>query len=146
MRCNMENQREEHNYDDIINLPHYVSKKRPPMPISERAAQFSPFSALTGYEEAVKETARLTKQDIELDESQKRELNEKLNLVLEKIEECPEIKITYFAKDEKKTGGTYIQTTGHVSKIDLYEKLVWMEDRKIAIADIRQIDAEWFDL
>ena len=100
----MENQR----YDDIINLPHHVSSKRPQMPILERAAQFLPFSALTGYEDAVKETARLTDTRIELEESEKDLLNTKLHVLLDNLATEPKVKITYFLPDGRKSGGKYV--------------------------------------
>ena len=105
------------NYDDIINLPHYVSKKRPQMSIEARSAQFAPFAALTGYDEKVKETARLTDRKIELEDGQKEILNNKLLYILENIEEKPEITFTYFIKDTKKSGGKYIEKTGIARKI-----------------------------
>ena len=103
-------------YADIINLPHHVSKTRPQMPIADRAAQFSPFAALTGYDSAIEETGRLTDSFIELDESRKAVLNEKLQSMLKNIKEQPEVAITYFQPDEKKNGGSYINISGVVKK------------------------------
>ena len=97
------------NYDDIINLPHYVSKKRPQMSIEARSAQFAPFAALTGYEDAVKETARLTDRRIEIDEGLKQVLNSKLQYAIENSSINPIIEITYFLPDDRKKGGKYVE-------------------------------------
>ena len=84
------------NYEDIINLPHHVSTKRPQMPLKDRAAQFAPFAALTGHDEAIKETARLTDERIELDESTLAILNDKIQIILDNLDIEPEITVTYF--------------------------------------------------
>lgn len=132
-------------YDDIIHLPHHVSAKHPHMPLPDRAAQFSPFAAVVGYDAAVKETARLTDRRVELDEYEKERLNEKLNLVAEWIEERPEITITYFQPDAKKTGGVYVTATGCLKKIDDYEHIVCLTDgTKIVIEEIIEIEGELF--
>lgn len=127
----MENQR----YDDIINLPHHVSSKRPQMPILERAAQFLPFSALTGYEAAVKETARLTDTRIELEESEKDLLNTKLHVLLDNLATEPKVKITYFLPDGRKSGGKYVSKMGTVIKIDLYNRQIKLEDETVIPLD-----------
>lgn len=133
------------NYDDIINLPHYVSKKRPQMSIEQRSAQFAPFAALTGYDEAVKETARRTDKRIELEEGQKEILNNKLLYILENIEAKPEITFTYFLPDNKKSGGKYIDKTGIVRKIDMIEQYIQLIDKsKININDIIEIESDLF--
>lgn len=103
----MSNSNNMHKYDDIINLPHYTSSKRPRMAMIDRAAQFSPFAALTGYDAAVKETARLTEDRVELDEYQKSALNDRLQIVQERLSDTPVISITYFVPDERKSGGAY---------------------------------------
>ena len=127
-------------YADIINLPHYISKTRPQMSISDRAAQFSPFAALTGYDAAIEETGRLTDSFIELDENSKSILNEKLQLIVKHIKEQPKVTITYFKPDEKKEGGAYVDIIGFVKKIDDYEQCVVMKDRtKIKIEMICNI-------
>lgn len=124
----------------MINLPHPVSKVHPQMPIAERAAQFSPFAALTGYGDAVKETARLTDEKIELDEDAKEILDEKLKQIRKQIEEHPEIEITYFQPDERKKGGSYITITGCIKKIDDRKMSVVMQDKtEISIKDIIEI-------
>lgn len=127
----MENQR----YDDIINLPHHVSSKRPQRPILERAAQFLPFSALTGYEDAVKETARLTDTRIELEESEKDLLNTKLHVLLDNLATEPKVKITYFLPDGRKSGGKYVSKMGTVIKIDLYNRQIKLEDETVIPLD-----------
>lgn len=130
-------------YNDIIHLPRHVSKKHPPMPIIDRAAQFAPFAALTGHDAAIKETARLTDKRKELDEYEKDALNERLRLVAEQIDERPEIKITYFQPDDKKEGGAYVSVVGCVKKIDHYERMVCLEDGiKIPMEEIFEIDVK----
>ena len=104
-------------YDEIMDLPHHVSKTRPQMPMSYRAAQFAPFAALTGYDDAVKETGRLTDDKIELEESSLNELNAKIQLLRENLADGPEITFTYFKPDERKAGGAYLSTTGTVKKL-----------------------------
>ena len=132
-------------YDDIINLPHHTSTTHPHMSAYDRAAQFSPFAALTGYEDAVSETARLTDKKVELDEYSKADLSERLNLILDTLDEQPQVSITYFLPDKKKSGGAYITATGCVKKIDEYEHIVVMRDAtKISIDDILKISSESF--
>lgn len=129
------------NYDDMLNLPHHVSATHPHMTVIDRAAQFAPFAALTGYDAAVKETARRTDRRIELDEYEKDALNEKLRLVADRAYEHPEITITCFRPDEKKDGGAYVTMTGCVKKIDEYEGMVCMIDgTKIAVEEITEIE------
>jgi hypothetical protein len=134
-----------HRYDDIINLPHHVSRSHPQMSAHDRAAQFSPFAALTGYEGAIKETARLTNNSMELDEAEKTALDEKLRIVHEQLSSQPEIEITYFQPDEKKSGGAYVTAAGIVKKIDKYERNVVMQDEtRIPIREIIEITGEIF--
>ncbi len=134
-------------YDDIINLPRPISKTHPPMSAMDRAAQFSPFAALTGYDAAIKETARLTDEKIELDEYAKDALNERLQILAPRIKEHPEIAITYFQPDAKKNGGAYVTAIGTVKKIDEYERFVVMTDgTAIFIEDIIRIDGQIFDV
>lgn len=116
------------NYDDIIDLPHHVSETHPPMSRADRAAQFSPFAALTGYDAAVRETARVTERRIELDEGVKAELNARLNCILEHLPEHPQVSITYFMPDEKKSGGAYRTVTGAVRKLDGFAKTLTLAD------------------
>lgn len=132
-------------YDDIIVLPHHVSVTRAHMSISDRAAQFSPFAALTGYEAAIKETARLTEERIELDENSRAVLDEKLNVVMEQIADHPKITITYFQPDAKKAGGSYIETVGQIRKIDEYTREIVMMDRsQIPLDEVIALDGELF--
>lgn len=132
-------------YDDIIDLPHHVSSAHARMPIANRAAQFSPFQALTGYEDAVDETARLTEQRIELDESAKAALDEKLKIILDRIGEHPVVTITYFQPDERRAGGAYVTVTGAVKKIDDFEhRVILLSGQSIAFYDIFEICSELF--
>lgn len=133
------------NYEDIINLPHHVSTKRPQMPLKDRAAQFAPFAALTGHDEAIKETARLTDERIELDESTLAILNDKIQIILDNLDIEPEITVTYFKPDDKKSGGIYIDHTGVVKQIDDFEKTVIFTDKVIIpIEDILDIKGTVF--
>ena len=141
----MENNIGRNPYEDIINLPHHVSSTRPRMPMADRAAQFSSFQALSGYGDAVKETARLTGQRIELDESAKAVLDEKLRLLAEEIEERPEAAITYFLPDKKKAGGEYVTAAGRVKKLDAAaQELVMVNGQTIPIADIVEAESRLF--
>ena len=105
-------------YDDILRLPHPTSAKHPRMPISDRAAIFSPFAALTGPGDAIRETARLTELKMELDEDAKADLDRRQAVLLEHIKEQPEITVTWFCPDEKKSGGAHVVTTGKLKKVD----------------------------
>jgi len=135
----------ENNYDDIINLPHHVSTRHQQMPISDRAAQFAPFAALTGYDDAVKETARLTTKRIDIDDGLKQVLNEKLNIILDNIKDKPEVTFTYFIYDKKKSGGKYVDITGNVRKIDIVEQTVTLTNKtKIPINEIININSNLF--
>ena len=128
-------------YDDIIDMPHHVSKTRPHMSMEDRAAQFSPFAALTGHEEAIEETARLTDVRIELDEDRKEKLNEKLSKVVQGIGSGELLDITYFVPDELKSGGEYVRKKGAVKKYDEYERVLVMEDgEKIQVREILEIE------
>ena len=132
-------------YEDIINLPHHISPTRQQMPMSDRAAQFSPFAALTGYDAAIKETGRLTDEKIELDEGALTALNMRYQLLMDALDEEPEVEITYFKPDERKAGGEYVTATGAVIKVDDFERLITMQDgTKIPMDDILSIDGELF--
>ncbi len=133
-------------YDDIIHLPHHISATRPHMSAIDRAAQFSPFAALTGYDAAVKETARLTDRRVELDEYLKDALSDRLQIIADRIQEHPEIAITYFQPDAKKNGGAYVTAAGTAKKIDEYERVVVMTDgTAIPIVEIISIDGQIFE-
>lgn len=128
-------------YDDIIHLPHHVSATHPHMAAIDRAAQFSPFAALTGYDAAIKETARLTDKRVELDESMKDALSNNLQMIADRLKEHPEIAITYFQPDAKKNGGAYVTVINTVKKIDVYERIVVMTDGiVIPVDEIISID------
>lgn len=136
---------EEHRYDDIINLPHPVSTKHPQMAPLDRAAQFSPFAALTGHEAAIKETARLTDERTELDESSKELLDVRLQMIREHLAEKPEITVTFFESDQKKSGGTYVTVTGSIKKIDEYAgKLVLEGGASVSMEDVTGIESKIF--
>lgn len=115
-------------YDDMIHLPHHVSQKHPPMSAIDRAAQFSPFSALTGYEAVIQETGRLTDSQVELEEYSRDILDKKQRLLMEATEEHPEITVTYFVPDDRKSGGSYEKHTGKLKKIDIYRRVMAMMD------------------
>ena len=132
-------------YDDIINLPHHVSLTRPQMSMLDRAAQFSPFAALTGYDAAIKETGRLTDEKIELDEEALTALDMKYQLLINALDDAPEVTITYFQPDERKAGGKYITATSAVKKVDDFERRITMQDgTKIPMDDVISIDGELF--
>lgn len=132
-------------YDDMIYLPNPTPTCKPRMSLHDRAAQFSPFAALTGYEDAVEETARLTDTRLELSEDMKTILNEKMQMILDNAENEPIVTITYFVPDKKKSGGAYVEVTGIVKEIDEYERCIVMTDKKkIPIEHIRAIEGELF--
>ena len=134
-------------YDDIINLPHPVSKKHPQMSIEARSAQFAPFASLTGYDEVIRETARLTNERINIDESVKTILDWKLQMIEEQITNQPLITFTYFVPDRKKRGGRYVTVTGNVEKIDEYKHMVILEDKtEIPITEMIEISGEIFNM
>lgn len=115
-------------YNDIINLSHHVSKKHPQMSLEARSAQFAPFSALTGYEDIIEETARLTFERKEIDEEMKISINEKLQEIINKINMKPIATFTYYVPDSQKEGGYYRTVTSKVVKIDKYKQLVYLEN------------------
>ncbi len=132
-------------YDDIIDLPHHRSEKHPRMSAIDRAAQFSPFAALTGYEDAVEETARLTDVRLELSEDEKTRINHKLQMIVDKIDERPEITVIYFVPDQKKEGGAYITVSGTVKRVDDFERnIIFFDKTVIPIEQIRDISSEIF--
>ncbi|MGN0686785.1 MAG: hypothetical protein ACI4KA_01610 [Oscillospiraceae bacterium] len=116
------------------------------MPRINRAASFAPFAALTGYDDAVRETARLTSERIELDEGTKEVLNDKLRIALDKADEQPEISITYFLPDTRKSGGAYVTVKAVIKRIDEYERLVIFTDKStIPIDDIYEIEGDIYN-
>ena len=132
-------------YKDIINLPHKQSSKRPHMSLLDRAAQFAPFAALVGYDDAIKETGRLTDERIEMSEEKLATLNARYQILVDHLGEEPEVAITYFVPDIYKTGGSYITTTGVVKKLDTYERLITMVDgARILMDDVLTLEGEIF--
>ena len=135
----------EQKYADIINQSRPISPKHPPMSMLNRAAQFSPFAALTGYDAAVKETARLTDEKIVLDEYAKSMLSDRLQIIAEHIDDLPEVTFKYFVPDKKKSGGAYVGVTGMVKEIDEFERIVVLADgTKIPILEIYEIESGLF--
>ena len=130
-------------YADIIDKQQHVSEKHTPMDMENRAAQFSPFAALTGYEAAVKETARLTDDREELDEDEKTRLNAQLQKISARLQEQPEVMVTYFAPDERKTGGARQTYRGRLRKIDRNRKMLIMVDQtELPIENLLNIECE----
>jgi len=128
-------------YDDIINLPAHQSKKYPPMSLSNRAAQFAPFSALVGHKDVIKEAARITGDKVELEEDAMTSLNEKLAMIQEGHLREAEVTITYFAPDERKKGGIYRKKKGRIKRIDAAEECIIMQDGVgIPLEDIFNIE------
>ena len=115
-------------YDDIIHLPHHVSQNHPQMPMLDRAAQFAPFAALTGYEAAVGETARLTAEKRELDAQEAEKLNRRLATLISHLPDRPEATIEYFVPDDRKAGGAYVTVTGRVRHISVPERTLTLAD------------------
>lgn len=134
-----------HQYDDIIDLPHHVSSIRPRMSMIDRAAQFSPFAALTGYDAAIKETGRLTGQRIELTEECRAVLDRKQQVLLENLAEHPEVSVTYFVPNERKSGGTYVTVAGRVKKVDEYQRLLLLTDgTRIPLTEVLELESNLF--
>ena len=117
-----------HKYDDIIDMPHHVSEKHPQMPMIDRAAQFSPFAALTGYDTAIVETARLTDQKRELSEDQKQVISKALHDLQRRIKKAPVVTVTFFQPDKRKSGGAYRTVTGTAKKVDEYLGVLELTD------------------
>lgn len=133
------------NYDDIIHLPHHVSKRHPQMSLYNRAAQFAPFAALTGYGAAIAETARQTSPKIEMMEDDRQLMDRKLSILSSHLEEEPTISITFFQPDSRKSGGHYLTITGIVKTIRTNERIIIMKDRKkISIDAIVGLEGELF--
>ena len=128
-------------YSDIINLPHHVSRNHPPMPMMNRAAQFAPFAALTGYEAVIQETGLLTDEFIELCDDDKERLNQKIADLMEKTEEHPSVTVTYFKPDNRKTGGSYSTISERLKSVDEVQQIMFLEDGTVipfsCINDIR---------
>ncbi len=135
---------EGNSYDDIIDLPHHVSSRHPRMPVVSRAAQFAPFAALTGYDAVIRETGRLTREKVTLDEDERLRLGAQLT----RLKECAgagEISVTYFVPDGKKSGGEYVTVSGEVKRVDGTRQMLIMADgRQIAFDDILYMDGAVF--
>ena len=128
-------------YDDILRLPHPTSAKNPRMPVSERAAIFSPFAALSGHAGAIRETARLTDQKVELDEDTKAELDRRQAVLLKHIAEQPEVTVTWFQPDERKDGGAYVTVSGRLTRIDPVERIMTLRDgTSIPLKDVVELE------
>lgn len=129
------------NYDDIINMPHHVSKTRKPMSLQNRSAQFAPFSALTTYDDKIREVARETSKKIELDDGIKLILNDKLSFIKNNIKLRPKVTITYFVKDTRKENrGRYKTITGNVRVIDeIYKRIILIDNTIISFDNIIDI-------
>lgn len=132
-------------YDDIIGLPHHVSKTRPQMPMSDRAAQFAPFAALSGYAEAIKEVNRVTEEKVELDEDALAALNLKFQLIVNSIDRRPEVTITFFVPDERKQGGAYQTVTDRVVQVKRFERMIILQDgSRIPMDSVIEVSGELF--
>ena len=135
----------ERNYDDMINMPCPTSPQHPRMPRADRAAQFAPFAALTGYDAAIDETGRLTDTKIDISEDMREKLDLKQNFLADIIDEQPEISVTYFIPDKKKSGGAYVTENGRLKQIDEYEQLIILTDgKKIPIQEVYSIESDLF--
>lgn len=133
--------REGNPYEDIIDLPHYEPKNHPRMPLYKRAAQFAPFSALTGYEELVGEASRHVEFRQELSEEEIRRINEKLMVLRDSLQKEAQVRLRYFRKDERKEGGSYQEITGKVKKVDDHGRFLLMEDGlTIPFQDIAELE------
>ncbi len=132
-------------YEDILYLPHHVSDNRARMSMLDRAAQFSPFAALTGYDDVVSETARLTQTQIILDVDAREELDKKLTLIRDQIAQGPQLRITHFVPDERKAGGAYVTTTGRGYRMSSHEKWLKLDDgTAIFFENILNIESDIF--
>lgn len=141
----MERETDCQKYDDIFILPHYVSGTRARMSPIDRAAQFSPFAALTGYDAAIRETGRRTDAYIEKDEQNIGILNEKLRMIAQYLPQQPEITVTYFQPDERKSGGAYVTVTASVERIDQYQQqIILTNGSRIRFSRIFGLDSALF--
>lgn len=122
-------------YADIIEHPHHISSTRPQMPMADRAAQFSPFAALTGYADVIRETARLTDRKIELDETMRAALDARYQLLIAALDSEPEVQFTYFVPDERKSGGAYRTVKGVAAKIDEFARRITLTDGTVLPID-----------
>lgn len=129
-----------HQYDDIICLQRPDSGRRARMSLYDRAAQFSPFAALTGFDDAIAETGRQTQDRIELDRDALDRLDEQMQGLLEVLDSQPEAEVVWFRYDERKAGGSYVTTTGHVKKVDTYlERMIFTDGRSIPLGEVLSV-------
>lgn len=132
-------------YEDLLHLPHHTSTTRPPMSMRDRAAQFSPFAALTGYEAAVEETARLTEDETVLTEEMKLQINDRLLWLRERLSDPPTVTLTYFVPDLKKSGGETVRRRGRITEIDELEGIVTLSTgKRIPMEQILGLDGDCF--
>ena len=135
----------DHQYDDIINLPHHVSATRPQMSMINRAAQFSLFAALTGYDAVIRKIGRLTDRRVELSEDRRVDLDKKQQLLSDSLAEHPEVSVTYFIPDERKAGGAYVTVTGIVKKLDVFQRIIVLTDgTMIPLDEILELESDLF--
>ena len=132
-------------YSDIINLPHHVSTVHPQMSMHQRAAQFSPFAALVGFEDVVEETVRQTASELELDESEKVELDRRIAVVIAHLAEHPVVTVEYFVPDERKDGGEYVSKTGPVEKISPAGRVLVVGGESIRMNRVVGIEGKLFE-
>ena len=129
-------------YDDILHLARPQSKKHRPMPMEDRAAQFLPFAALTGYDAAVSETARLTEARVELDPQEAERLGERLVELAKRQKEQPELSLLYYVPDARKAGGAYVTVSGRLRKITDFPRCIYLTDgSEIPIEDIVAVES-----
>jgi len=129
------------NYEDIIHLPHHVSKTRPPMSMADRAAQFAPFAALTGYDDAILETGRLTDEKLEAGEERLAVLNTQFRILMDHLADHPEISVTYFVPDDRKSGGAYVTVKGRVKKVNDFDRFLVLQDGlRIPMDDVAEME------
>ena len=134
-------------YNEILDLPHHVSKVHPPMSMADRAAQFSPFAALTGFDAAIAESGRLTQTQIELDEEALTALNRKFQFLMEHLKEAPEVQFVFFQPDDRKSGGMYRTISGAVKKVEEFERQIVLQDgQKLPMDCILEMTGDIFRL
>lgn len=124
-----------HCYDDIIHLPHHISKVHPRMDRIDRAAQFAPFAALSGHGEEIREAARFTVEQIEISEDTRKELDKIFEELLHNLDQPPLVEITYYERDKQKQGGSYQTIKGYVKKVNFEEHILYLKDGPIIKAD-----------
>ena len=139
------NGKHDYQYDDIIDLPHHVSATHPQMSMINRAAQFSPFAALTGYDAVIREIGRLTDRRVELSEDRRVDLDKKQQILSDSLAEHPEVSVTYFIPGERKAGGAYVTVTGNVKKFDIFQRIMVLTDgTMIPLDEILELESDLF--